>query len=328
METGACHSASGKTHLAVRGQGALIIMLLLIGAGLTGCGSTAPPPTAGSAPTIASFTVDPATITSGASTSLSWMVSGATSIAITPGAFTSTSETDSKSVSPTATTTYTLTATNANGSATATAKVTVNPPSKPVINSFTASPTSINSGSSSTLTWTSTGATTLAITPGTFTSTSANDSTSVSPTATTTYTLTASNADGFHHGHRNRHHQSTQQTRHQLFYREPGQYYVRRPQHARLDHHRSDEPCHHSRHLHVDIRNRLDQCEPHHDDDLYADRHEYRGLDHSHCQGDGNGFRRATGDHDHFLPRRNPGRCVHRLHHRRHRRNSALHFFG
>ena len=68
--------------------------------------------------------------------------------------------------------------------------------SVPAISSFTANPTSINSGSSSTLSWTATGATTIAITPGTITSTSASGSTTMSPTATTTYTLTATNASG------------------------------------------------------------------------------------------------------------------------------------
>jgi len=101
-------------------------------------------------------------------------------------------------MSPTATTTYTLTATNAAGSTTSTVTVTVtvNAPSKPTISSFTASPPSITSGYSSTLSWATTGATTIAITPGTFASTSASGSTSVSPTATTTYTLTATNASG------------------------------------------------------------------------------------------------------------------------------------
>jgi hypothetical protein len=74
--------------------------------------------------------------------------------------------------------------------------VSVNTAGAPVISSFTASPTNITSGSSATLSWSAAGATSVAITPGTFTSASANGSTSVSPTATTTYTLTATNAKG------------------------------------------------------------------------------------------------------------------------------------
>ena len=151
----------------------------------------------GSAPAITSFTAAPTTINSGVSSTLSWATTGATSIAITPGTFTSTSASASMSVSPTATTTYTLTATNAAGSTTSTLTVTVNAAaSGPTISSFTASPTSISSGSSSTLNWATTGATGIAITPGTFTSTSASGSTTVSPTATTNYTLTATNASG------------------------------------------------------------------------------------------------------------------------------------
>jgi hypothetical protein len=70
------------------------------------------------------------------------------------------------------------------------------PPSKPTITSFQANPTSVNSGTSSTLSWATTGATAVAITPGSFTSSSTSGSTSVSPTSTTTYTLRATNASG------------------------------------------------------------------------------------------------------------------------------------
>jgi len=55
---------------------------------------------------------------------------------------------------------------------------------------------SINSGSSSTLSWTTTGAGSIAIAPGAITSTPASGSVSVSPSATTTYTLSASNSAG------------------------------------------------------------------------------------------------------------------------------------
>lgn len=66
----------------------------------------------------------------------------------------------------------------------------------PTITSFTANPGSIGPGSSSTLSWVTSGATTIAITPGSFTSTNPSGSTTVSPTSTTTYTLTATNASG------------------------------------------------------------------------------------------------------------------------------------
>jgi hypothetical protein len=179
-----------------------LVLVLLACFGLSSCAGTATtvktPPGNGSMPSIASFTANPATVNSGTSTTLSWATSGATTISISPGAFTSSSASGSTSVSPTATTTYTLTASNSSGSATSTVTVTVNTnsSSKPTISSFTANPTSINSGLSSTLSWATSGAISIAISPGSFTSTSGSGSTSVSPTATTTYTLTATNTAG------------------------------------------------------------------------------------------------------------------------------------
>lgn len=82
--------------------------------------STPAPPA--SAPTISSFYASPTSITSGQSSTLSWSVTGATSLSISGiGAVTGTSV----SVTPTQTTTYTLTATNAQGSVTANATITV-----------------------------------------------------------------------------------------------------------------------------------------------------------------------------------------------------------
>src|SRR5271157_5700680 len=173
---------------------ALILASCII---LGSCSSSSSPSGNGSAPTITSFTANPASIKSGSGSTLSWATTGATSISIAPGTFTSTSGSGSTSVSPTATTTYTLTATNAAGSATATTTVTVTGSGgSPTITSCTANPASIKSGSGSTLSWATTGATSISISPGTFTSTSGSGSTSVSPTATTTYTLTATNAAG------------------------------------------------------------------------------------------------------------------------------------
>ncbi len=176
------------------------VLLLFVCAGLAGCGSTttAPnsPSNSGSVPSVIYFAANPTSVNSGASASLSWVTSGATTISVSPGSFSSSSASGSTTVSPTATTTYTLTATNASGSATSTATVTVSASGAPTITSFTASPASIASGSSSTLSWVTTGATGIAIAPGTFTSTSASGSTSVSPVATTTYKLTATNAAG------------------------------------------------------------------------------------------------------------------------------------
>lgn len=76
------------------------------------------------APAIHSFTANPATIVAGAASTLSWQVTGATSLSITPGVGTVTGS--SVTVSPAATTQYTLHASNALGTTTAQATVTVN----------------------------------------------------------------------------------------------------------------------------------------------------------------------------------------------------------
>jgi hypothetical protein len=172
------------------------VLLLAAAAFLMGCTQSFPTTKQPQAPVISTFAASPETIAAGANTTLSWATTGATSISVTPGTFASTAASGSMSLSPSATTTYTLTATNSTGTATATVTITVTEPSLPTISSFTASPTGITLGGASTLSWTTTGATTLTITPGTFASTDATGSTGVSPEATTTYVLTATNAAG------------------------------------------------------------------------------------------------------------------------------------
>jgi len=66
----------------------------------------------------------------------------------------------------------------------------------PTITSFTASPTSIHLGESSTLTWNVSNATSCAINQGVGAVSATTGTKSVSPTETTIYTLTATNADG------------------------------------------------------------------------------------------------------------------------------------
>ena len=98
----------------------------------------------GTAPTISAFVANPSSITVGQATSLTWSVSGATTVSLSGvGDVTGLS---SKSVAPSATTSYTLTATNASGSASAVATVTVGaaagdkqPPTVPSISSVVAS---------------------------------------------------------------------------------------------------------------------------------------------------------------------------------------------
>lgn len=148
-------------------------------------------------PVVASFTATPEALIAGSTARLTWSAPGATSYHITadvgsdPGQFFTTTTT----VRPAATTTYTLTARNSAGTGTQTLTVPVTaPPPKPTINSFTATPTTVVAGRSTTLTWAVNGATSLKITPGIGAVT--GTSVAVTPTANTTYTLTATNAGG------------------------------------------------------------------------------------------------------------------------------------
>ncbi|MBM3864046.1 MAG: lamin tail domain-containing protein, partial [Verrucomicrobia bacterium] len=95
----------------------------------------------------------------------------------------------------TQTTSYWVRVTSAGGSVdSSAATVTVETPvPSAVIASFTASPTTIDAGGSSTLSWSVTGAASLSINNGVGNVTGST-STSVSPTSTTTYTLTATNS--------------------------------------------------------------------------------------------------------------------------------------
>ena len=151
------------------------------------------------APTF-TLTASPTSVTSGNASTIIWSsVTNATSCTAsggwsgsktTAGSFASTG-------ALTSTTTYSLTCSGAGGTTTRSATVTVTavPPAAPAL-SFYASPTSINSGSSSTLYWSTTGATTCTASNGWSGAQAISGSLSVSPTTTATYTLTCSGAGG------------------------------------------------------------------------------------------------------------------------------------
>jgi uncharacterized cupredoxin-like copper-binding protein len=145
---------------------------------------------------ILQFTALPAAIQSGQASTLTWVVENATSVSISPTPGNVDARSGSVSVTPTATTTYTLTATGPGGTVNATQTVTVGPvpPGNPQIIRFEANPVSIAPGQSSTLSWTTTGATTVTISG--VGSVTPNGSTTVTPAQTTTYTLTATSSDG------------------------------------------------------------------------------------------------------------------------------------
>jgi hypothetical protein len=81
----------------------------------------------GPAPVITSFTGAPGSFNRGQSGTLSWNVTGATSVSIDQGVGNAAAN-GSTIVAPLATTTYTLTATNSSGTTTATVTLLVNPP--------------------------------------------------------------------------------------------------------------------------------------------------------------------------------------------------------
>lgn len=163
--------------------------------GLSASASTSVSTASPAALQITLFSATPASILPGQSSTLTWSVQNSTSVSISPTVG-NVAASGSTSVSPTATTTYTLTASGPGGTITATATVQVGPPQpgNPQIIRFEANPVSIAPGQSSTLSWTTTGASTVSISPNVG-SVTQNGSTTVTPAQTTTYTLTATSAD-------------------------------------------------------------------------------------------------------------------------------------
>lgn len=141
-------------------------------------------------PTIESFAASPASITAGQSSVLSWVVTNAVSITVNGKTV---AGSGSMSVTPSQTTTYTLTATNTVGTVSQQATVTVQAVPPPTISSFTAAPSAITTGQSSTLSWVVTNATSVSVAG---TAVAASGSMTVTPSQTTAYTLTATNAGG------------------------------------------------------------------------------------------------------------------------------------
>jgi phospholipase C len=155
-------------------------------------------------PQITQFSATPTTVTAGQTATISWSTTNATSITIAPTVGTGPLPVSgSASVPMTATTTFTLTATSTDGTtATQTLTVTVTAaPIVPQITQFRASPTDVNSGQTSTITWATTNAASVAISPAVpqpdDTGPLPTSGSSIAPIiATTAYTLTATSSDG------------------------------------------------------------------------------------------------------------------------------------
>jgi hypothetical protein len=148
-------------------------------------------------PSIVQFVANPALIQPGGSSTLQWITQNVTTVSIAPGIGVVNAPTSgSVAVSPAATTTYTMTATGPSGTVTQTVVVTVGPaaPGNPQILLWAASLASIQPAQQTTLSWTTSGASTVTISG--LGSVAQNGSTTVAPTTTTTYTLTATSSDG------------------------------------------------------------------------------------------------------------------------------------
>lgn len=149
---------------------------------------------------IGTLTASPASIVSGATTTLIWTgVTNATSCNINNGVGPANIPSGNKTVSPTVPTTYTLNCTGAGTPASRQVTVTVTlPPAPPppvTITSFTASPTTITAGSTATLAWSGvTNATACSIDNGVGSVAIPSGSKTVTPTAPTIYTLNCTGA--------------------------------------------------------------------------------------------------------------------------------------
>lgn len=186
------------------GYGIMLLALLGLSA-CSGSSESGPPP---AAPQVA-LTASPANIQSGQAVTLTWQAKNATSVKITAKSgsnsrdvITTSQLSGSVDDSPAQTTTYTAVATTADGQkASQDQTVQVAQPVPPQITQFSADPTEINAGQTTTLTWATTNATSVTITPPI---PHDDDSGPLSPSgnaavpleSTTTFTINASGPGG------------------------------------------------------------------------------------------------------------------------------------
>ena len=165
--------------------------------GTVTCTATVTVTTTQNAP-VCTLSASPLSITPGGTSSLTWTTQNATTASINQGVGAVTPVSGgSTSVTPANTTTYTLTASNGSQTVTCTATVTVTTNPNAPICTLSASPTSINQGGSSTLTWSAQNVTTLVFNQGIGTTTPVlAGSIQVSPTSNTTYQATFSGPNG------------------------------------------------------------------------------------------------------------------------------------
>lgn len=147
---------------------------------------------------VCTLVANPTAVQIGGSSTLTWTTENATSVTINQG-INEVALDGSTSVTPVISTTYTLTATGVGGTVTcpATVNVTLLPPPPAPVCTLIATPTAIQNGGSSTLSWTTENATSFSIDQGINAVTPVSAGTySVSPAVTTTYTGTATGVGG------------------------------------------------------------------------------------------------------------------------------------
>jgi hypothetical protein len=184
-----CSSADTFCH-----QGVLVVTYKV------GTTVVVPPPTNNCV--INSFYATPTAVTSGNTSSLYWNTTNCTSVTVSGGGFYSSSLSGSQSTSPLYnTTSYTITAYGSGSPQTQTTTVSVNTvvQNNCYISYFSANPTWVTSGSSSTLSWATNGCTNVNISGPNLYSSSQPLSGSTSTSGiynTSTYTLTATGQNG------------------------------------------------------------------------------------------------------------------------------------
>lgn len=152
---------------------------------------------------VIAINVQPASIVQGQSATISWQVTKATQFSISPSVLPAGQSyplTGSAKVSPSQTTTYTATATDSNGLTTSTTvTVTVAAAGSTPTVTLSISPAIVASGQVATISWATTNATSISITPSILqddqTSLDLSGSAVVTPSARTVYTATAKGAN-------------------------------------------------------------------------------------------------------------------------------------
>ncbi|MGA9048832.1 MAG: hypothetical protein WB588_07560 [Dehalococcoidia bacterium] len=192
------------------GKGVLFLALALVLA--AGCVTVSAPPPAsgpstttpsGQVPVIISFEATPSSLSPGASATLQWAVTNATTVSIDQG-IGSVALSGNRFINPGSTTAYKLTATNQYGSSTATTHVSIteaSPPAGSIYNLpyvavFTVQPLNTIADNPILLTWDVQNAFDVAIDPGLRIIPPKGSSKLTAPRFTTTYKLTATNDQG------------------------------------------------------------------------------------------------------------------------------------